>query len=103
MDDGGMRIDGSGSGKHLRGMNAVSITLEPDAYAHLSAARTTENESWSEVVRRAVWPPKSTPHRGKEIVEFLRSRKEFIDEAALERIEAADRNDAPPANPWIES
>jgi predicted CopG family antitoxin len=83
-------------------MNAISITLEPDAFARLSSARTSDRESWSEVVRRAVWNEAPPTRRGAEILEELRSRTKFLDEEALSLIEAADRSDKPPVNPWLE-
>lgn len=81
-------------------MNAISITLEPDAFAHLSSARASEGETWSDVVRRAVWTDPRPERRGSDILKQLRARSEFLDEDALILIEAADRNDKPPVNPW---
>lgn len=77
-----------------------TITLEIDAYEKLRAAKVGR-ESFSAVVRRAILP--KAPRTGKDLIEALRARAAGFDEAALAEIEMADRNDAPPGNPWEEA
>ncbi len=72
-------------------MTAIPITLEPDAFARLSSARTSESESWSDVVRRAVWSDALPARRGADILDYMKTRTEFLDDKALDLIEAADR------------
>ena len=83
-------------------MPPMTIALEPDAYEHLESARRSDEESFSDVVRRAVWPDAAFKGKGADIVAYLRSRSDFLDEAALDAIEKADRNDPHPVSPWLE-
>ncbi len=79
-------------------MATKTISLELDAYERLKAAKKNEKESFSMVVRRAVWP--EAPADGKTILAYLAARPAFLEEEDLDRIEAADRADAPPSDPW---
>lgn len=72
-------------------MAELTVALEPDAYERLELARRSDAESFSDVVRRAVWPSESSPAKGGEILAFLRSRQEFLHDAALDAIEHADQ------------
>jgi len=77
-----------------------TITLEIDAYEKLKAAKIGR-ESFSEVVRRAIIP--GAPRRGKDLVAALSTGRRFMSEAALDQIDAADRSDSPPADPWADA
>jgi len=81
-------------------MATKTITLEIDAYEKLRSAKRG-GESFSAVVRRAIIPGKAT--NGAEVIAYLKSEGPFFDEAELDAIETADRNDPPPANPWNET
>ena len=80
-------------------MPTKTITLELDAYEKLKAAKVGR-ESFSSVVRRCILP--NAPKTGEVLLEYLRSRTEFLTEEELERIEAIDQNDPPPVSPWDE-
>ena len=55
-------------------MATKTISLELDAYERLRKARRTPSESFSSVVRRAVFP--GTPCTAGEILEIVRRRME---------------------------
>lgn len=82
-------------------MATKTITLELDAYERLKAAKRSERESFSMVVRRAVWPDMRM--EGSAILAYLAARPAQLTEEDLDRIEAANRADAPPADPWRNS
>lgn len=79
-------------------MATKTITLELDAYERLKAAKRNDRESFSMVVRRAVWP--DSPMNGTAILEYFRSRPAYLSEEELSAIEKAEQTDAPPDNPW---
>ncbi len=78
-------------------MATKTISLEIDAYERLKAAKRRSRESFSEVVRRAVWP--DSPITAGRLLEIWSS---ILDGEALdlEAIEDADRDDKEPADPW---
>jgi predicted CopG family antitoxin len=69
-------------------MATKTITLELDAYEKLRAAKRG-GESFSSVVRRCVLPDR--PKTGQAVLDYLRSRKSFLSEEALDAAENADR------------
>lgn len=84
-------------------MPPTTISLDPDAYERLAAARRSGEESLSDVVRRAIWPESDFIGTGAGIVAYLQGRPEFLDEEALDAIEKAEQNDPPPVSPWFEA
>lgn len=82
-------------------MATKTITLELDAYEKLRAAKRSDKESFSMVVRRAIWP--DAPMDGAAILSYLQNRPFHISEEDLDQIEAANRADKVPGNPWGES
>jgi len=73
-------------------MATKTITLDIDAYERLIAAKQEENESFSSVVRRALWP--DMPQSGTAILNYLSSRPVKMTEEALNQIEEADQTNA---------
>jgi predicted CopG family antitoxin len=80
-------------------MPTKTISLEIDAYERLKHAKRSPRESFSEVVRRAIFPEESI--RGKELRERTFGRTQFLSEEALSAIEQADRSDPPPEDPSL--
>ena len=81
------------------GMPTKTISLELDAYERLRRAKRTERESFSEVVRRAVFP--DAPTGGPELLAWLKRRGPVLDEAAVADLEAVHEELSRPAeDPW---
>lgn len=83
---------------HSPCMGTKTISLSTEAYERLSRARLRPKESFSQVVLRAVWPPKSLT--GGDLLDLCRSgRFRLPDDAAatIERLKAEDR---PPEDKW---
>lgn len=78
-------------------MATKTITLELDAYERLRASKRP-GESFSEVVRRAVFP--DSPPTGGDLLAYFRAGGSGVSEAYLEAVEKAAQNDRPPDNPW---
>lgn len=78
-------------------MASKTITIDIEAYLRLRQAREAEDESFSRVIKRAVWTPKP-----KTAGAFLAAMKELppMDEAGIEFLIEAQRNDLPPDDPW---
>lgn len=78
-------------------MATKTISLELDAYERLKASKRP-GESFSEVVRRAVFP--KSPPTGEDLLAYFRSGGSGVPKAYLDAVEKADENDRPPDNPW---
>lgn len=78
-------------------MATKTISIDMEAYERLRRARRSPGESFSQVIKRAEWP---TPPRTAGAL--LRAFEEVpvLDEAVLDRLEAAQERDAPPEDPW---
>ncbi len=92
-------------------MDTVAIELEPDAYEKLEDSKTTKDESWSEVIRRGVFPkPASTPPMtmtGREILEYMENLREehpqcFLSNEALDELEWIQEKPHVSPSPWDE-
>jgi len=79
---------------HLPGMATKTIDLEADAVEKLETAKWTPDESYSDVMRRAQFPPK--PHLARELLEQCQERagRSPLTEEALDRLAAAQRHPA---------
>jgi hypothetical protein len=79
-------------------MATKTITLELDAYEKLRGSKKA-GESFSEVVRRAVFPDAALT--GIALLAHLKRRGPILSEQALDEIERG-RNDlnVPPDDPW---
>jgi predicted CopG family antitoxin len=72
-------------------MATKTISLELDAYEKLRRAKTGDRESFSEVVRRAVFP--ASPHTGAAVLEELEDLGEVASEEVLRYLDAAREED----------
>jgi predicted CopG family antitoxin len=78
-------------------MATKTISVDLEAYERLWRARRSSDESFSQVIKRAVWAREERTAAG--LLEALAGAPP-VDEAVLERLEAAQRADAPPEDPW---
>jgi len=78
-------------------MATKTISIDLEAYERLRRARRSPDESFSRVIKRAVWasPPRTAAH----FLEVL-DKTPLVDEDVLDRLEAAQADDAPPGDPW---
>jgi predicted CopG family antitoxin len=81
-------------------MASKTISLSVEAYERLRRARRTRGESFSQVVMRATWPEVRVT--AGEILERLHDEGPWLDESELDRIEQANRADAPPEDKWLD-
>jgi len=82
---------------HIPCMATKTITLELDAYERLRASKRP-GESFSSVVRRAVFP-ESAP-TGATLLAWYEAGGGRVSAAYLDAVEAASENDRPPDDPW---
>lgn len=83
-------------------MATKTITLELDAYERLRRAKTSDRESFSEVVRRARWD--EAPSTGAAILGHLATLRStrpaaFLPDEVLDQIEARSRTRAARSRP----
>ena len=83
---------------HTTRMSSKTISRREEAYERLRTARRYPGESFSAVVLRATWPEKATT--GKAFLDISRERGAVFDAAALDRVEALKRDDAPAIDKW---
>ncbi len=83
-------------------MATKTITLEMDAYERLRRAKRTPSESFSSVVRRAIFP--GSPSTAGEILIGVRSRlatrKALLSEADADRLDKAQDNPRASQSHW---
>ena len=82
-----------------------TITLEPDAFERLEQAKRSPHESFSSVVRRAEFTEENPTI--KDLISFMRNRAakgpEFLSEAALDSLDAAQDNPMHSDSKWNDS
>jgi hypothetical protein len=81
-------------------MATKTISVDLDAYERLRRARTCPEESFSRVIKRAIWAP--PPSTGAALLELL-ERTPPLPESVMERLEKAQIEDIPPTDPWTKS
>ena len=82
---------------HVFDMATKTISIDLEAYERLRRARKEPNESFSRVIKRAVW--EETPCTAGHLLERLGR----LPPTSLDVIEALDRiqsADLPPEDPW---
>lgn len=78
-------------------MASKTISIDVEAYERLRRARRARGESFSMVIKRAIWP---TPQRTAGALLDAIQALPPVDEAVLDRLEHAQRTDLPPEDPW---
>jgi predicted CopG family antitoxin len=82
---------------HVSFMATKTISIDLEAYERLRRARQSPTESFSRVIKRATW---SAPERtAGHLVDVLGALPP-VDEATLQRLDAAQAADASPEDPW---
>ena len=81
----------------LAHMAVKTITIDMEAYERLARARLDAGESFSRVIKRARWEESAAT--GRAWAEGFRSFPQSPREA-LDAIEANQKSDLPPDNPW---
>ncbi len=79
-------------------MATKTISLDLEAYERLSAARKHQRESFSKVVKRAVWPAQSGT--AGDLLAWRNGLEGAVDEKVLNRLDALQECDQPPENKW---
>ena len=78
-------------------MATKTISIDIEAYERLRRARRARSESFSMVIKRATWP---APPRTAGALLKASAETPAMDGEVLDRLEAAQRSDAPPGDPW---
>lgn len=76
-------------------MATRTLSVDEEAYRVLVRARRNAKESFSKVIKRAKWD-EGSPRCG----DVLAKAAGRVSEEVLAALEAAQRQDAPPENPW---
>ncbi len=78
-------------------MASKTISIDLDAYERLRRARQARDESFSMVIKRAVWP--EPPRTAGALLDALTALPP-VDAAVLDRLEQAQQDDRTPEDPW---
>ena len=82
---------------HSACMATKTISIDLEAYERLCRARTSQRESFSRVIHRARWD--SAAKTCGTLLESLKTMTP-ASEAVIARLDAAQREDSPPDDPW---
>lgn len=83
---------------HAACMATKTISIDIEAHRRLSAARRTPKESFSQVIRRAHWEEEA-PMTGAGLLALLQKTAP-VDQAVIDALEAGQKADQPPEDPW---
>ncbi|MEX2466229.1 MAG: antitoxin VapB family protein [Gemmatimonadota bacterium] len=78
-------------------MATKTISIDIEAYEKLRRARRERSESFSMVIKRAVWP--TPPRTAGALLDFLEGAP-VLREDVLNRLDDAQAADTPPEDPW---
>ena len=81
-------------------MATKTISIDLEAYERLRKARLSADESFSQVIKRATWRRRSST--GEALLQAL-DASPLPAKHVLDRLEKAQKDDLPPADPWTES
>ena len=81
-------------------MATRTISIDLEAYERLRRARSRPEESFSQVIKRAIWP--APPSTCASLLEAL-DVAPLLDDRVLERLESAQAEDTPPGSEWTGS
>jgi hypothetical protein len=78
-------------------MATKTISIDIEAYERLRRARLDRSESFSMVIKRAVWP--TPPHTAGALLKAFEGAP-LVDEEVLQSLDDAQAADRPPEDPW---
>ncbi len=79
-------------------MATKTISVDLEAYERLRAARANERESFSKVIKRAVWPARAGT--GAALLAWRQDVDEGVEEGVLDTLDAAQEADEPATDKW---
>ncbi len=80
-------------------MATKTISVDLEAYEHLRRAKSSNRESFSQVIKRAVWEPKTGT--ANHLLRSIRSSNEDerVPKSGLDRLDRLQELDTPARNP----
>lgn len=79
-------------------MATKTLSVDLEAYERLRAARLHERESFSKVIKRAVWP--AAVGTAADLLAWREAEEEKVSEAVLDALDEAQEEDAPATDKW---
>lgn len=80
-------------------MATKTISIDLEAYERLRRARRTRTESFSNVIKRAVWP--TPPHTAEALLAAM-AHVPVMGVEVIARLDEAQAADRPPEDAWQE-
>ena len=99
--DRGRCIDNSTSLCMYTCMATKTISVDLEAYEQLRRARATERESFSQVIKRAVWMPKQGT--AGRLLATTRASAGILSDEQLDRLDRAQEMDVEAPDRWRET
>lgn len=78
-------------------MATKTISIDLDAYERMTRVRSHARESFSQIIRRAVWT--DSAKTGQRLSDLITS-SEPVSELEISRLDSAQKDDLPPDDPW---
>ena len=79
-------------------MATKTISLDLESYERLRAARVDERESFSRVIKRAIWPPREGT--AAALLAWRREAGDLVSEEILDALDATQKTDEPAEDKW---
>jgi len=79
-------------------MPTKTISVDLEAYERLRRARSSARESFSQIIKRAVWTPE--PGTAGQLLALTRAQGECLPAAALDALDRMQDEDVPAPDRW---
>ena len=79
-------------------MATKTLSVDLEAYERLRAARLDERESFSKVIKRAIWP--AAAGTAADLLKWRQKSGDLVSEEVLDSLDIEQESDLPSSDKW---